>query len=63
MPYDSQQMVKDLIGNEKFHYVELRHKTDFLENLWNVGLAIKESRFIEIDYYKVKDKTIVLMLF
>ena len=59
VPYDSQQMVKDLIGNEKFHYVELRHKTDFLENLWNVGLAIKESRFIEIDYYKVKDKTTV----
>lgn len=58
-PYDSRRMVKELISNEEFHYVELQHKTNFLEKLWNIGTAIKDSRYIEIDYFRVKDKTIV----
>lgn len=58
-PKKNREIVKSLLANEQYHYVELQHKTNFLENLWNIGLAIKENRFIEIDYYKVKEKVIV----
>lgn len=59
VPEKNQKMVKELIGNEKYHYVEPRHKTSFLDNLWNLGQAISTSRYIEIDYERTKDKATV----
>lgn len=59
VPEKNQKMIKELIGNEKYHYVEPRHKTSFLDNLWNLGQAISTSRYIEIEYERTKDKAIV----
>ena len=42
--------ILDLIQNEKFHYVEPRHKTAFLDTMWKIGQAIRKSQYIEIDY-------------
>lgn len=59
VPEKNQRMVKELIGNEKYHYVEPRHKTSFLETMWNLGQAISNSRYIEMDYERMKDKAVV----
>lgn len=59
VPEKNQRMVRELIGNEKYHYVEPRHKTSFLETMWNLGQAISNSRYIEMDYERMKDKAVV----
>ena len=50
VPKDSQELVEDLISNEEFHYVELTHKSEFLDKMWDIGQAIHESRYLEMDY-------------
>lgn len=59
VPQINQKRVKELIRNEEFHYVEPKHKTRFIETMWDLGQAISECRYIEIDYYRTKDKSIV----
>ncbi|MCR5335718.1 MAG: WYL domain-containing protein [Synergistes sp.] len=59
VPKSNQKLVRSLINNELFHYVEPRHKSHFLEKMWDIGLAIKESRYIEIKYQRIKDKKLV----
>lgn len=59
IPKANQKRVRDLISNEEFHYVEPRHKTKFIDRMWELGQAIQESRYIEIDYYRLKDKETV----
>ncbi len=59
VPKVNQKLVKNLISNEEFHYVEPRHKTRFIEQMWELGQAITESRYIEVDYCRTKDKQIV----
>jgi len=50
VPKKNQKLVRDLISNEEFHYVELSHRSEFLDSLWDIGQAIQENRYIEIDY-------------
>ena len=59
VPKINQKRVKELISNEEFHYVEPRHKTKFIDLMWDLGQAIREARYIEIDYYRTKDKQTV----
>lgn len=59
VPKGNQKLVTDLISNEKFHYMEPRHKTQFIDAMWDIGQAIRNSRYIEIDYFRMKDKVIV----
>ncbi len=59
VPKANQKRVKDLISNKEFHYVEPRHKTKFIEKMWDLGQAENEPRNIEIDYYRTKEKTYI----
>lgn len=59
VPERNQKLVTDLIRNEEFHYVEPRHKTKFIDTMWEIGQAIRSCHFIEIDYERSKDKVIV----
>jgi predicted DNA-binding transcriptional regulator YafY len=59
VPEKNQKLVKDLISNEEFHYVEPRHKTKFLDTMWDIGQAVRDCRYIEIDYKRTKDKAVV----
>ena len=59
VPEVNQKLVKDLIRNEEFHYVEPRHKTKFIDMMWDLGQAVNESRYIEVEYYRTKDKQTV----
>lgn len=59
VPKKNQKLVKELISNEKFHYVEPRHRTKFLDTMWDVGQAIRNCKYIEMDYERTKDKAVV----
>lgn len=59
VPKKNQKLVKELISNEKFHYVEPRHKTKFLDTMWDIGQAIRNCKYIEMDYERTKDKAVV----
>ncbi len=51
--------IKELIQNEEYHYVEPRHKTKFIDTMWEIGQAIRQCRYIEIDYLRTKDRALV----
>lgn len=59
VPKSNRKLVKDLISNEEFHYVEPRHKTEFLDTMWDIGQAIRSSKYIEIEYTRMMDKKTV----
>lgn len=59
VPKENQKMITDLISNEEFHYVEPRHRTKFIDTMWDIGQAIRNNQYIEIKYCRTKDKSIV----
>lgn len=59
VPKENRQPVKELIGNEEHHYIELRHKRNFLDTLWDMGQAIRSCRYVELEYRRTKDRAIV----
>lgn len=59
VPEKNKKIVLDLISNEKFHYVEPRHKNVVIDKIWSIGQAIRNSQCIEIDYLRTKDNKIV----
>ncbi len=52
VPQQNRKLIADLISNEKYHYVELRHKSDVNMLLWELGEEIRECSLIEITYGK-----------
>jgi len=56
VPKSNQKLVTDLISNEKVHYIEPRHKTKFIDTMWEIGQAIRQCQYIEINYIRAKDK-------
>lgn len=59
VPKSNQKLVKALISNEAFHYVEPRHRTKLLDIIWRIAQAANEHRYIEISYERSKDKLVV----
>lgn len=58
VPKSNQKIVQDLIRNEEFHYVEPRHKSQFIDRLWDIGQAIRNTQYIEIKYQGVQGSTV-----
>ena len=40
---DDLKSVQKLLNNEKFYYTELQHKKSFINNIWEIGQAIKSK--------------------
>lgn len=59
IPIEQQKAVRELIANEKFHYIEPQHKKHILDGLWEIGQAIKSQRIIEIEYERLKEPKLV----
>lgn len=59
VPKKYQKLITDLIKNEAFHYVEPRHRTVFIDKLWLIAQAIREKHYIEIEYRRLKDRSLV----
>lgn len=58
VPRKNLLVVKELISNEAFHYVEPRHHRAVLDKIWDIGIAVKECRVIEITYSKRKGESV-----
>ncbi len=54
VPEENQKLVKELIMNEEFHYIEPHHKSVFIDTMWSIGRAIYEHKFIEIKYQGIQ---------
>lgn len=52
VPLKNMKLVSDLIANEKYHYVELHHKSYIQDKLWEIGSDVKEHNLLEIQYQK-----------
>lgn len=59
VPDKSRQIVSNLIKNETYHYVELTHKSVFIDKMWDIGTAIQNYNYIEMNYHRSKDNAIV----
>ena len=63
VPRENRVLVKSLINNEEFHYIEPQHKNEFLDKLWKIANAVFECRYIEVTYTRLKErKTVVRKL-
>ncbi len=63
VPRKNQKIVRDLISNEKYHYVPPRHNKHFLDKMWSLGTATYEKRLVQFDYmgvegHKIKHRTL-----
>ena len=58
VPEDNRKIVRDLISNESFHYIELKHGKSFLSDMWNIGQAIQSHQYIEIEYQGIRGSRI-----
>ena len=52
-PGQDLDLIQELLKNEKFHYIELQHKKSFINNIWDLGEAIKDKKKVEIAYKKM----------
>lgn len=53
------KLLRELIQNEKFHYVELRHGKPLLDSIWKLEQAVKAQQYLEIEYQKLKNHEVV----
>ena len=51
--------MRELIKNEEFHYVELRHGKPLLDSIWKLEQAVKAQQYLEIEYQKLKNHEVV----
>ena len=56
---EQRRAVKELIANEKLHYIEPHHGQSILNGLWDIGQAVKEHRVMEIEYERMKEPKLV----
>ena len=55
VPYGNLKKVRELIANEKFHYLEPHHGKTFVDNMWDISTAVYEHRLMRIRYQKLKE--------
>ena len=49
---DTRKHVTRVIGNERLHYLPARHNKLLLNRIWDLSLAVREQRKLEITYLK-----------
>ena len=59
VPESNQALITKLVNNETFHYVEPRHRTSFLDTMWQLGEAIEQHRYVTVTYGRIKDRKVV----
>ena len=59
VPQESQKAVRELVANEKLHYIPPHHGQSVLGSLWELGQAIRSQQVIEIGYERMKEPKLV----
>lgn len=50
VPLNNMKLVGELIANEQYHYVELKHKEYIKDKLWEIGSDIHEHNLVSLQY-------------
>lgn len=58
-PKEEMEVVKRLIQNEKFYYLEPHHGKRFINVFWKISMAVLKQQYIIIWYQKLKKKELV----
>lgn len=56
---DNKRDITDLIANEKHHYIEPHHQAKIIDRIWNLGMAVRNQKYVEIEYKKLKNNDTV----
>lgn len=59
VPEIDKKLVNEMIRNEAFHYIEPRHKTVFLDKMWELAQAIQQKKYIQVRYQRLKGRDCV----
>ncbi len=52
VPKSKHSMVKELLANEIYHYIEPRHGKHFIDRMWEIAEAVKNHCCMDITYIK-----------
>lgn len=58
VPEDNRKLVKEMIRNEEFHYIQPRHGTVFMDTMWSISRAIYNHNYIEIKYQGIQGSSV-----
>lgn len=50
------KQIRELINNEWFHYVPVRHQQLLFDKLWELSRAIRECRVVQMKYLRVNEQ-------
>lgn len=56
---EDKKILKELLQNEMFHYVELQHGKKLIDDIWKLEQAVKEHQYIIVKYKKQKNNETV----
>ena len=59
VPEQNKKAVRELIANEKYHYLEPHHNKQILSGLWEIGQAVQRHQVMEIKYERLKEPKVV----
>ena len=59
VPEQNKKAVRELIANEKYHYIEPHHNKQILSGLWEIGQAVQRHQVMEIKYERLKEPKVV----
>lgn len=62
VPYGNLKKVRELIANEKYHYLEPHHGKKYVDTMWDISSAVYEHRLMRIRYQKLKEEDPVMRL-
>ncbi len=58
VPETNRKLVHELIANEEFHYVAPRHGKRLINDMWEIGQAIQQNQYIEVQYQGIQGSTV-----
>ena len=53
------KLIRDVLGNEMHHYIELHHGRKLLDILWILEQAVANQKYVKICYKKMKNQKMV----
>ena len=58
VPAENQKLVKEMIMNEEFLYIQPWHVSVFIDKMWQIGEAIHNHQYIEIKYQGIQGSSV-----
>lgn len=58
IPEGNQKLVKEMISNEEFHYIQPRHGYVFMDKMWSIHQVIHNHSYIEIKYSGIQGSSV-----